>query len=212
MEPWVYEHPKRISAAHQAFVDAGAQVVLTATFLAAATPDTLADVIAHAVPLARTCAVPIWGCSGPVAMQASGYAEMATALRNNGVEHFILETFTTTKQAVDAVTAVREAHPSMKVIVSVVPSGGRVLGCSTPLLGAYEALMAAGACGVGANCATPEQVLTAYDHAGDAPFWAKPSHVDDWARRTQPLRACCEWLGGCCGVSPTDLAALWAAP
>lgn len=180
--------------------------------MAAATPETVAHVVAQAVAIARTCGVPVWGCSGPVAPHPDGYGALAAELHNNGVVDLILETFTTAQQAIDALNAVRRAEPSMAVVVSLVPSDGRVLGCSTPLVGVYDALMTAGARGVGANCATPEQVLTACDSAGDAPFWAKPSHVDDWARRTEPLRERCEWLGGCCGVSPSDLAALWAAP
>ncbi|MFT6142616.1 MAG: homocysteine S-methyltransferase [Myxococcota bacterium] len=212
VEPWLSNHPDRVRRAHQAFVDAGAQAVLTASFLAAATPETLAHVVAQAVEIARTCGVSIWGCSGPVAADTSTYAAMANDLRNNGVEQMVLETFTSAAQAVDALSAVRQAAPDMSVVVSVVPCDGRVLGCSTPLAEVYDALMTRGARGVGANCATPEQVLTAHDHANSAPFWAKPSHTDDWVRRTRPLRSRCEWLGGCCGVSPTDLSELWAAP
>lgn len=208
VEPWLTAHPDRVRAAHTAFADAGASILLTATFLAAASPDTLVDTVHRAVVAAQRLGPAVWGCSGPVAQDPATYGVLARRLAAEDVHTLVLETFT---RSDDALTALQHARSAAHVIVSLVPNDALMLADGTPLRDAADHLMRAGALGVGVNCIPVERTLRAVTALDGHPIWAKPSGEPDWSEQAAVLRPHVRWLGGCCGVSPNDLAALWAA-
>lgn len=209
VEPWLREHPGRIAAAHHDFVQAGSDIVLTATFLAAAQPETLSQVVPLAVSLAAPSGGEVWGCSGPVAPHPSAYAELARALVEEGVTRLVLETFTDADDALHAVSAVRAISGLTDIVLSLTPLDGRPLAVQLATTAKRAAEL--GATGIGLNCIaadTAARHLPALQHAG-LPLWLKLGPSRSWPEDVAPLAPHCTWLGGCCGIGPAHLAALW---
>lgn len=194
VEPWVLEHPDRVRAAHQAFVDAGAEIVLTATFRCL--PSERADwaiVAQRAVELARATGASTWLTLGP----GAGYAEVVQAV--DGIDGVVLETFVDPASLATALREVREVW------------GGALVGSLVPLEpladGVPALLTRAGADGIGLNCCSVAQVLAQLERWDTpAPLWLKP-HPAGFER----LRPHAAWLGGCCGTLPAHLEHLWSA-
>ena len=192
VEPWVLEHPEAVRAAHQAFVDAGAGIVLTATFRCL--PSERADwaqVAPRAVELARSTGASTWLTLGP----GEGYADVVQAV--DGIDGVVLETFVDPGGLVDAIREVRTVWRG-PLVGSLVPL--------EPLSDGVPALLqGAGADGVGLNCCSVDAVLAQLERWGtDVPLWLKPH--PDGLERLLPHAA---WLGGCCGTLPAHLERLW---
>lgn len=204
VEPWVTDRPDAVLDAHRAFVAAGAQVLLTATFRCL--PSERSDwavVGARAVELARTAAggdAAVWLSLGP----GDGHAQVVAALGDR-VDGVVLETFTDESALVTAVRAVRGVW------------AGPLVGCLVPSprrdpRAAAAALLAVGATGVGFNCGAAAHVVAAARAVpADVPLWAKPNDVGPATPELAELAARCAWLGGCCGTGPEGVAACRAA-
>ncbi|TMD41898.1 MAG: methionine synthase, partial [Chloroflexi bacterium] len=130
-EEWVDLHPERVLTLHRAFIDAGAQLILTDTF--GGTPIRLRETSfagnaralnRRAAELARQAAssgtdILIAGSMGPsgVLMEplgnltqgsaADAFAEQAEGLAEGGVDLLLLETFFALDEAVAAIEGIR---------------------------------------------------------------------------------------------------------
>lgn len=207
VEPWLLSRPHEVEAAQAAFVDAGARVLLTATFCTRAPDPGWTELADRAVAIARQGAAGrahVWGAIGPVGGDVAALARRLTEL---GAEGIVLETFTDASACEQAVRAARCGAWHVPIVASLCPrDDGRLWdgGDPVPALGR---LLAAGATVVGFNCGTgPGSIEAAIDRcdAVHAPLWAKPSRggADDDALLAALVRLSrrCRYVGGCCGV------------
>jgi methionine synthase I (cobalamin-dependent) len=189
---WLNDHLSDVAAVHQRFVDAGAQAVLTATLTVTANDaKTLVPLALHA---ASAAGVPIWGSVGPVGDPSAVIDALAPY-----VDGLVLETFLELDQALDYLRIAR-TRTDLPVAVTLVPN-------EQPS-DALRKLQEAGAHAVGFNCGTsPTHALHALNASEPttAPLWMKPSGGPDWPNVIADLRRRCAFLGGCCGVGPSQL-------
>ena len=181
-EAWVLNRPEEIAWVHQAYLQAGAEVLTTATFgasrlkLASSTCGRSLDVVAvneRAVEIARKAMEDdgvstrfLAGDIGPSgqffpplgALRASdaraSFREQAQVLCNAGVDLFLIETMYDLREALEALRAVRELSDLPVLVCLTFDQKPR--GFFT-IMGdtpgkAVDALLPEGASGLGANC------------------------------------------------------------
>jgi 5-methyltetrahydrofolate--homocysteine methyltransferase len=200
-EEWLFQAPERVVELHRAFVDAGADIVLTCTF--GATPLRLTEgslvgkareVNIRAAELAREGAGPdglVAGSLGPTGMMIepygllnrgaamAAYAEQAGALAEGGVDLLVLETIFAVEEAVWAVEGIQSATNLPLVVSFSFDMGTRTMMGLSPT-DAVEAVVPMGIAAVGTNCgrslADADLVVTEIlAAAGDVPVWVKPN-------------------------------------
>ena len=230
IDEWVLHHPDRVLAAQRAFVDAGAQILLTATFRALPSLQPAWEaVIDSAVRIARDAAgtrAEVWGSIGPSGRAWSGlksaarlrttedWGQMARSLAPQ-VDGLILETFLDPIEAGAALYAVRVEAPHTPVVVSLSPrEDGSLLGGQEPGP-ALAALHAAGATALGFNCGLgPEGVLRAAARCSQTNLWLRPAGDPDnpqaLATALSAYVSRCAVIGGCCRAGPDAISALEA--
>ena len=180
-EAWVLERPEEILALHQAYLDAGSQLILTATFggtrvrlQRAGLEGSVAEVNRRAAELARQAAgddVYVGGDIGPTGemmaplgslsyeQAVEAFAEQAEALAAGGVDCIYVETMSALDEGRAAVEGARQATDLPIFCTFSFDTRGRTSMGVTPALAA-EAVAGLGAAAVGANCGhAPEDVL-----------------------------------------------------
>jgi methionine synthase I (cobalamin-dependent) len=202
-EDWVFDAPDKVLALHTAFIDTGADIILTDTFggtalrlRESAYPGRARDVNRRAAQLARQAAaarqgVLVAGAMGPTGMllepfgeltpgaAAEAYGEQAAALDEGGVDLLLLETFFALEEALAAIDGIRRSSALPLVVSFSFDRGTRtMMGLSPARM--LEAIAPHGVAAIGANCgrslADMEGVvseLVALD-AG-IPLWIKPN-------------------------------------
>nr|WP_298249765.1 homocysteine S-methyltransferase family protein [uncultured Halomonas sp.] len=252
------DEPHLVTAVHRDFIAAGAHIITTNNYTV--TPQRLARdsdpalfEALHAAALGAAHqardesgqAVRIAGCLPPLV--ASYHAEVvpddATCRRDyrrlvevqaEGVDLFICETMTLTREALAATQAAVDHDLPVWVAFSVDDADGRRLRSGESLGEAARAVVAAGASAVLINCSVPEAVTTAMDALEDlgVPFGGyanaftsaadlAPGGTVDGLEARQDLdpagyaEHACGWVargasivGGCCEVSPAHIAEL----
>ncbi|WFM70419.1 homocysteine S-methyltransferase family protein [Halomonas sp. CKK8] len=252
------DEPQLVTDVHRDFIDAGARIITTNNY--SATPQRLArdgdpalfaPLQATALDAARQAreqsgqAVRIAGCLPPLV--ASYHSEVvpddAICLRDyrrlvqaqaEGVDLFICETMTLTREALTATRAAVEHGVPVWVAFTVDDSDGTRLRSGEPLAEAARAVVAAGAAAVLVNCSVPEAVTTAMAALADlgVPFGGyangftaaadlAPGGTVEALETREDLdpagyaEHACRWVeqgativGGCCEVSPVHIAAL----
>jgi 5-methyltetrahydrofolate--homocysteine methyltransferase len=200
-EEWLFQAPERVVELHRAFVDAGADIVLTCTF--GATPLRLEegplagrtrDVNVRAAELAREGAGPdrlVAGSLGPTGQliepyglldregAVAAYAEQAGALAEGGADLLVLETIFAVEEAVWAVEGIQSATDLPLVVSFSFDMGTRTMMGLSPT-DAVAAVVPLGITAVGTNCgrslADADLVVTEIlAAAGDVPVWVKPN-------------------------------------
>ena len=179
---WNLSHPEAVRSVHSVHIAAGAEMVLTNTFVGAS-----AEEAAAAVRLAREAGAPLVGGS-----LWAGLADLERQIAQlEGVDQIWLESAISVEQALDAVHIAKRSTQLPVVITCAMRSA--------PL----DQLRQAGAKYAGYNCTPwPDDPAGADvlkpDAAGLEP--------EDWAARIAhaPMR------GGCCGTGARYLAALRA--
>ena len=202
-EDWVFDEPDKVLALHTAFVDAGADIILTDTFGGTSLrlresgyPGRATELNRAAAQLARRAAatkdgVLVAGSMGPTGMlmepfgeltpaaAADAFGEQATALEAGGVDLLLLETFFALEEALAAIDGIRRIS-TLPLVVSFSFDQGThtMMGLSPTKM--VEAIRPLGVAAIGANCgrslADMERVvaeLAALD-AG-IPLWIKPN-------------------------------------
>jgi 5-methyltetrahydrofolate--homocysteine methyltransferase len=200
-EEWVLGEPAKVQELHRAFVDAGAELVLTCTFggsslrLAdgplAGRGDELnrraAELAREAVPAATLVAGSI-GPTGHLAdplgplsreLALATFAGQARALAAGGVDLLVLETFFSLDEGLWAVEGIRSETDLPLVVSYSFDQGLRTMMGLTPTQ-VVEAFAPLGVAAVGANCgksledtdAVVDELLGAAD---GVPLWVKPN-------------------------------------
>lgn len=209
---WLVEHPERVVAAHRAFVEAGAEVLLAGTFglRPGARPDARLR-FADAVRLARE--------AGPAAVFSShapggstqDWAALAAWAREEGVDGLVLETFTEPEELWEALGAVRAAWPGAQLVGSLSPRGDGALWSGAEPEPALRRALAAGADLVGFNCGLDPRAVERAAARSPSAQWARPgANADSRGLAAEVLARLAErvrWVGGCCGVGPAEVAA-----
>jgi 5-methyltetrahydrofolate--homocysteine methyltransferase len=199
-ESWVLEHPDRIRALHQSYVEAGSNMVLTCTLggtrfrLAHQGLDRRAtEVNRRAAELAREAAgndTFVAGDMGPTgqllapfgpltaAEAAEGYAEQAAALAAGGVDFLLVETLSDLAEAKAAIEGTRRVTDLPILVTFAFDTHGRTMMGVRPAQVAQE--LASLVEGLGANCGRepdeyPGFLAAMAAVAPDAILWAKPN-------------------------------------
>jgi 5-methyltetrahydrofolate--homocysteine methyltransferase len=188
-EAWNVEHPDVVRQIHAAYIDAGAQIILTNSFggsRARLSTHGLADRVAElnqaAARIARSAAdaaphpVVVAGSMGPTGQflaplgdlepdeAAAIFAEQAAALVSGGVDVLWIETMSDLAEVQAAITGCRRAAPDFPLVVTLTyDTHGRTMMGVTPERAAaiFETL---GLVAHGANCGSgPQELLAALD-------------------------------------------------
>lgn len=200
-EAWVLERPEEILRLHRAYLEAGSQMILTATFggtrarlKAAGLDGQVAQVSRRAAELARQAApdaVYVAGDIGPTGemMAPLGrltyetavemFAEQASALADGGVDFIYIETMSDLQEARAAVEGARQACDVPVFCTFSFDTHGRT-GMGLSPAQAAQAMAALDVPAIGANCGhAPEEVLNFLPQmrqaAPDAFLIAKPN-------------------------------------
>lgn len=243
-DAWNLLHPDRVQAVARSYVDAGSQVILTNTFGANRVAlerhglaDRAAEINRIGVAISRRAAgtrTRVFASMGPTGkMLAAGevspedisaaFREQAHALAEGGADALVIETMSDLEEARIALEAARQT--GLPVVVCMVYGAGRdgdrtIMG-HTPEETA-EALVAAGADALGANCGNgPVQMLPICQRLRAVtrlPLWIKPNaglpeivegqavyHMapEEFAMEAIALvQAGATFIGGCCGTGP----------
>ncbi len=200
-EEWLFEAPERVVELHRAFVDAGADLILTDTF--GATPLRLQhtslagrvhDVNVRAVELAREAAdgrALVAGSVGPtghlfeplgpltIGECVENYADQAGALAAGGADLLVLETFFALDEALAAIEGTRRTSDLPLVVSFSFDQGTRTMMGLSPG-DVVEAVLPLGVAAIGANCGKSLEnadivVAELLDRAAGLPVWAKPN-------------------------------------
>ncbi|NLH99332.1 MAG: methionine synthase [Chthonomonadales bacterium] len=249
-DPWNLERPEQVAEVARGYVEAGSRIILTNTFGAnrvllerhglAARVAAINSAGARLSVEAAAGSARVFASVGPTGkMVAMGeidadelracFAEQVEALAAGGVDGFVIETMSDVEEAVAAVSAA--AATGLPVVASMSygsgKSGDRTIMGITPEQAA-EALLAAGADIVGANCGQgPDTMVPIVERlraASGRPVWAKPNAglpriVDGAAVYDQTPQVFAEgaralvdagagFIGGCCGTGPAFIRAL----
>ncbi|MCC6729410.1 MAG: homocysteine S-methyltransferase family protein [Chthonomonadales bacterium] len=249
-EPWNLAHPERVAEVARAYVAAGSRVILTNTFGANrivlarhGLAERAADLCRAGVAISREAAAGrarIFASMGPtcklVGMDegetdevAEAFVEQARAFADAGADGVVVETMSDLEEARLAVRAAVDV--GLPVVACMVFDTGRekdrtMMG-GTPEQ-AVEALTAAGAAAVGANCGVgPRAMLPVCRRmkaVTDLPLWFKPNAGMPELENGQAVyrmsprefaievvelaRAGAAFVGGCCGTTPEFIGAL----
>jgi 5-methyltetrahydrofolate--homocysteine methyltransferase len=180
-EAWVLERPEEIKKLHRAYLEAGSQLVLTATFggtqarlKAAGLDPQVAEINRRAAELAREVAgddAYVGGDIGPTGemmpplgrlthkIAVDMFAEQAEALAAGGVDCILIETMSDLNEAQAAVEGARRACDLPVFCTFSFDTHGRT-GMGVSPSQAAEEVSVQGAVAVGANCGhAPEEVL-----------------------------------------------------
>lgn len=202
-EEWVFDQPDTVRGLHSAFIDAGADIILTDTFGGTSLrlresryAGRATELNRRAVELAREAAgardgVLVAGSMGPTGMlmeplgdltaaaAADAYGEQAAALNGASVDLLLLETFFALDEALAAIGGIRQACALPLVVSFSFDQGTRtMMGLSPTKM--VEAIRPLGVAAIGANCgrslADMERVVAelAGLNAG-IPLWIKPN-------------------------------------
>ena len=233
--------PESVLDVHLGYIRAGAELIETNTFGAnrpklaeAYLEDELERISSEGVRIAREAReiagreVFIAGSIGPDASR--GYAEQAVVLEGRGVDLFMVETFFDLEELEMALAAVRSVS-SLPIVALLTfdADGETIAGVSATAAG--ERLRTLGVAAFGANHgAGPTAALNALRHmdgegcvlaalpnvglasmSGQRVVFphATPEYFGDFAAQARALGA--GIIGGCCGTTPAQIAAVRAA-
>ena len=239
--------PDLIRGIHEEYVAAGAEVIETNTFGANrlklqqhGLAEEVANINVAAARLARGVAadsVLVAGAVGPLGVRLEPYgptsrdeartifAEQMRALKEGGVDLFILETFSDLEELTQAVAAARDVDSSMPVIAQVAINADGVTAYGATPEDIARTLDAAGADIIGLNCSVgPQTILEAIekmaplttrklsaqpnagmprDVGGRMMYMASPEYMSTYARHLVVAGA--KLIGGCCGTTPEHI-------
>jgi 5-methyltetrahydrofolate--homocysteine methyltransferase len=202
-EEWVYSHPEWITGLERAFVEAGADIILTCTFGATRTrlegserSSQVADLNRQAAILASSAAaagpsVVVAGSMGPlgkllkpygpltVEEARAAYQEQAQGLADGGVDLLVIETQFSLEEARAAFDGVR-AVTDLPIIISFSYDRGTRTMMGVTAAQVVAAFRDLGVAAIGVNCGTTLEnastILQEYENAAPGfPFWVKPN-------------------------------------
>src|SRR5438270_1798763 len=238
--------PEIVLEVHKQYVRAGAEILETNTYGANRVKlrtfgieEELRDINMKAVEVARTAArdsVYVAGAIGPLGIRIEPYGptaldeareffrEQAEALRDAGVDLFILETMSNIAEVEQGILAIRDVCTLPVIAQMTIGNDNRTIYGDTPKLIA-ERLDRAGADVIGLNCSVgPDVMLDAIEEmsavtakklscqpnaglprevAGRQMYMASPDYMAKYAKRL--IHKGVKFLGGCCGTTPEHI-------
>ena len=251
-DAWNLTQPARVEEVARAYVEAGSRVILTNTFGAnrlrlldhePALADRVSEINRAGAEISRRAAgdrAKVFASIGPTGKlllagdvtpdeMSAAFAGQAQALAAGGADALVIETMSDPEEAGLAVAAAKAS--GLPVVACLVYDSGkdhdRTMMGTTPEQAA-EALAAAGADAIGANCGQGIEgfipICRRLRAATGLPLWMKanaglPELVDaravyrttpeEFAAHAVPLReAGASFIGGCCGTTPDFIRAV----
>jgi len=239
-------NPEIVLEVHKQYVRAGAEILETNTYGANRVKlrtfgieDELQQINAAAVEIARRAAgdsVYVAGAIGPLGIRIEPYGptaldeareifrEQASALRDGGVDLFIVETMSNIAETEQAIAAIRDVCSIPVVAQMTIGNDGRTVFGDTPKTIA-ERLDQAAADVIGLNCSVgPDVMLDAIEQMaavtarkiscqpnaglprevnGRQMYMASPDYMAKYAKRL--IHKGVKFLGGCCGTTPEHI-------
>ena len=242
--------PELVRGIHAEYVRAGAELIETNSF-GASRPKLLhyglesqvREFNLAAAALAREAAgdrALVAGAVGPLGLRIEPFGptsrdearemfeEQMTALRDGGVDCFILETFSDLTEIEQCVRAARSVAPSLPVIAQMTVTTDLVTAFGVPPEEIAEALEATGADIIGLNCSVgPQTILEAIERmaavtgrkisampnagiprevGGRSMYMASPEYMANYARHL--VQSGVRVVGGCCCTTPEHIRAM----
>src|SRR5436309_2325114 len=238
--------PEIVLEVHKQYVRSGAEVLETNTYGANRVKlrtfgieDDTREINVKAVEIARKAAgdsVYVAGAIGPLGIRIEPYGptaldeareyfrEQAEALRDAGVDLFILETMSNIAEVEQGVAAIRDICSLPVIAQMTIGTDSRTIYGDSPRLIA-ERLDRAGADVIGLNCSVgPDVMLDAIEEmstvtakklscqpnaglprevAGRQMYMASPEYMGKYAKRL--IHKGVKFLGGCCGTTPEHI-------
>lgn len=202
-EDWVELEPDKVLGLHRAFIEAGAEIILTNSFGGTSLrlretrfAGRAAELNERAAQLARQAAasmdgVLVAGSMGPTGMlmeplgdlspaaAAAAYAEQAAGLAKGGADVLLLETFFALEEAIAAIEGVRRATELPLVVTFSFDQGTRTMMGIRPAQ-MVEAIAPLGVAALGANCGRSlddmEKIVSEFATLKSGiPLWIKPN-------------------------------------
>ena len=239
-------NPEMVLEVHKQYVKAGAEILETNTYGANRVKlpgfglaEELREINMAGAALARKAAGDsryVAGAIGPLGIRIEPYGptsldeareffrEQATALRDGGVDLFVLETMSNIAEMEQAIAAVRDVCTLPIIAQMTIGTDGRTIYGDTPRVIAQR-LDRAGADVIGLNCSVgPDVMLDAIeeisavtakkiscqpnaglprDVAGRQMYMASPDYMAKYAKRL--IHKGVKFLGGCCGTTPEHI-------
>ncbi|HKO59396.1 MAG TPA: bifunctional homocysteine S-methyltransferase/methylenetetrahydrofolate reductase [Thermoanaerobaculia bacterium] len=236
-------NPEIVLEVHKQYVRSGAEILETNTYganrvklHAFGIDDELRDINISAVEIARRAAgdaVYVAGAIGPLGIRIEPYGptsvdeareyfrEQAEALRDGGVDLFVLETFSNIAEVEQGIAAIRDVCSLPVIAQMTIGTDVRTIYGDTPRLIAQR-LDRAGADVIGLNCSVgPDVMLDAIEEMsavtarkiscqpnaglprevnGRQMYMASPDYMGKYAKRL--IHKGVKFLGGCCGTTP----------
>ena len=238
--------PEIVLEVHKQYVRAGAEILETNTYGANRVKlrgfgieDELRDINVKGAQLARKAAgdaVYVAGAIGPLGIRIEPYGptgleeareffrQQAEALRDGGVDLFVLETMSNIAEIEQGIAAIRDVCSLPIVAQMTIGVDGRTVYGDTPRVIAQR-LDAAGADVIGLNCSVgPDVLLDAVEEmaavtakkiscqpnaglpreiSGRQMYMASPDYMAKYAKRL--IHKGVKFLGGCCGTTPEHI-------
>jgi homocysteine S-methyltransferase len=238
--------PEIVLEVHNQYVRAGADILESNTYGANRVKlrgfgieDDLREINLRGAELARRAAgdsVYVAGAMGPLGIRIEPYGptgldeardifrEQAAALRDGGVDLFVVETFSNIAEIEQAVLAIRDIC-TLPVIaqMTIGPDGRTIYGDSPRIIA--QRLDAIGADAIGLNCSVgPDVMLDAVEEIGTVTarkiscqpnaglprevngrqmYMASPDYMGKYAKRL--IHKGVKFIGGCCGTTPEHI-------
>src|SRR5260221_5238126 len=239
-------NPEIVLEVHKQYVRAGAEILETNTYGANrlklrsfGIEDELRDINMKAVEIARKAAgdsVYVAGAIGPLGIRIEPYGptsteeageffrEQALALRDAGVDLFVLETFSNIAEIEQGILAIRDVCSLPIIAQMTIGTDVRTIYGDEPRAIAQR-LDRAGADVIGLNCSVgPDVLLDAVEEMNNATakkiscqpnaglprdvngrqmYMASPDYMAKYAKRL--IHKGVKFLGGCCGTTPEHI-------
>ncbi|MFL5562403.1 MAG: bifunctional homocysteine S-methyltransferase/methylenetetrahydrofolate reductase [Gemmatimonadaceae bacterium] len=242
--------PDLIREVHRAYVKAGAEVIETNSFGANriklaqyGLEGQVVELNRAAAALAREAAddrVLVAGAIGPLGVRlepfgptsvdeaCSAFKEQMTALKEGGVDLFILETFADLHEIEQAIRAARAVDPETPIVAQMTIGVDGLTPYGATASDVAQKLDAWGADVIGLNCSVgPQTILEAVERmtpvtkrkisaqpnagmprevGGRSMYMASPEYMASYARHL--IQAGAKIVGGCCGTTPEHIHAV----
>ena len=247
-EQWILEHPEVILNLQRAYVHAGSNIVYAPTFTASepylseyGLAEELESINAKLVALSKEAAdgkalvagdmTTVGKPDVPYEELLSVYTRQATALRDAGVDLYIIETMMGLEETMAALEACNMVA-DLPVMCSFSVTSDGMLYFGGSIYDAAPQLEGFGADAVGINCSCgPDQMIAVVENLSkvlSVPVIAKPNAgmpvIDEKGNAVYSMapeefgvqmkklqKAGAKLLGGCCGTDPSYIAALKSA-
>jgi len=211
-------HPDRVATIHRAYIEAGADIITTDSFIAS-DPETIRASVRIARAEAGRAGRKVWvaGCLGPTLGPGKTRAKARTLIEA-GADILLLESQLSTA----LVHALRDVAAEIPLMVSATPRPDGTLHSGESLRDLAMAAETAGAFSVGLNCGDGPEAMTGplrrlREHTQLRVSFHPSAGLPGHTLAPQPMadilakiahEGLADIIGGCCGTTPAHIRAL----